>query len=220
MLLPTNVRRLSGVSNVVTTTSTAPVMPPAEMKLPTLNGRNTSKNEPAAKLDNRPAQATASDRRDQSGKRGSLDSEITEIATTSVMFKTTATVFAAKRRTVGSISCRARTRCAPTTKPINHRPMIYRTIAPTICRPIVTALSCTVCANEFQFTRGRLLTVSSVAMRCVPRVIRRAMAKRASHIHVFRAATVALAGFILNPDCPAGRLSTWPTVARHGPAGV
>ena len=60
LLLPIKVAMLSGVLMVEENrpiSVTVPVMPPAVMKSPTLNGRNMMINTPAAKFDNRPAQA-------------------------------------------------------------------------------------------------------------------------------------------------------------------
>jgi hypothetical protein len=58
--LPTSVMTLSGVMIVVPnrpSSCTVPVMPPICTKSPTLNGRSTSMNAPAAKLPSMPLQA-------------------------------------------------------------------------------------------------------------------------------------------------------------------
>jgi hypothetical protein len=60
LLLPTMVCTLSGVFMVVPNNpidSIVPVIPPAETKSPTLNGRKTTRKTPAAKLANRPLHA-------------------------------------------------------------------------------------------------------------------------------------------------------------------
>jgi len=60
LLLPTMVRTLSGWSMVVANmpiSLTVPVMPAAEMKSPTLNGRRMMRKAPAAKFASRPLQA-------------------------------------------------------------------------------------------------------------------------------------------------------------------
>jgi hypothetical protein len=58
--LPTIVSTLSGVTIVVPkspSSRTVPVVPPAVMKSPTLNGRRMSMNAPAAKLPSSPLHA-------------------------------------------------------------------------------------------------------------------------------------------------------------------
>ncbi len=60
MLLPTSVTTLSGVLSAVANRPISlivPVTPPAVTKSPTLNGRSTIRNAPAAKFDSSPDHA-------------------------------------------------------------------------------------------------------------------------------------------------------------------